>query len=345
MVGWLRTAPNPQRRRRAPGAPEPGSVNLRTGKQSLALGYAKRTINHALSVVSGFYEFHGHRGHGPVINPVPSSPQRRRALSHLSPLEPEPMAGRARLRQKVPDRPPGAIPDRLWDELFEAMGCERDRTLLELFVSSEARAAELLGVTPEDVDWAGRQIFVIAKGTRLRQPVPASPQAFVRLTRYLDEVGTLKPGESIWRVRRGDDRPLSYWALRRVMQRANHLPGTNWTWHDLRHIAAIRMANSGQLTLPEVQAILRHANISTGAAQVLRPAPRCRIQAAAQPRSRWIWRVAPAAHTRTTTRWRPGLRSGRAATGPRFRAGSRARSPTSGSTRCSRRCRQTAIER
>ncbi|GLW11051.1 hypothetical protein Misp01_61790 [Microtetraspora sp. NBRC 13810] len=29
--------------------------------------------------------------------------------------------GRARLRQKVPDRPPRAIPDRLWDELFAAM--------------------------------------------------------------------------------------------------------------------------------------------------------------------------------------------------------------------------------
>ncbi|MEV0146224.1 MULTISPECIES: site-specific integrase [unclassified Nonomuraea] len=59
----------------------------------------------------------------------------------------------------------------------------------------------------------------------------------------------------------------------------------------------------------------------------------------------WTWRVAPAAHTRTTTRWTPGLQSGRAATGPRFRAGSRARSRTSGSTRCSRRCRRTAIER
>ncbi|MEV8636055.1 site-specific integrase [Streptosporangium sp. NPDC051023] len=259
----MRSAPNPQRHRRTLGAPEPGSVNLRTGKPTLPQGYAKRTVNHVLSVVSGFYQFHGHRGHGPVINPVPSSAQRRRALSHLSPLEPEPVTGRARLRQKVPDRPPRAIPDRLWDELFEAMGCERDRALLEFSVSSGARAAELLGVTPEDVDWAGRQIFVISKGTRLRQPVPASPQAFVRLALYLDEVGTLTPGDSIWRVRRGDDRPLSYWALRRIMQRANHLLGTNWTWHDLRHTAAIRMANSGQLTLPEVQAILRHANIQT----------------------------------------------------------------------------------
>lgn len=48
LVGWLRVAPNPQRRRRNPDAPRPGSVNLRTGKPYLGAGYAPRTINHCL---------------------------------------------------------------------------------------------------------------------------------------------------------------------------------------------------------------------------------------------------------------------------------------------------------
>jgi integrase len=263
LVGWLRTAPNPQRRRSAPDAGGPGGINPRTGKPTLAAGYARTTINHALSSVSGFYEYHGHHGRGPVTNPVPSSPQRRRALAHLSPLEPKPVVGRARLRQRVVQRPPRAIPDRLWDELFDAMGCERDRALLEFFVSSGARAAELLGVTPEDLDWAGRRIYVVSKGTREREAIPASPQAFVRLALYFDQIGTPAPGEPIWRTRRGEDRPLTYWALRRILQRANAVLGTNWTWHDARHTAATRMANSGTLTLAEVQAILRHANIQT----------------------------------------------------------------------------------
>jgi len=263
LVGWFRSAANPQRRRRRSGSAEPGAVNLRTGKPTPAAGYAPRTVNHALSVVSGFYDYHGHHGRGPVANPVPSSPQRRRALVHRSPLEPKPIVGRARLRQRVPDRPPRAIPDPLWDELFAAMGCERDRALLELAVDSGARAAELLGITVEDIDWANRQVFVVSKGTRWREPVPASPQAMVRLAHYLDQAGTPPPGASIWRTRRGDDRPLSYWALRRVLQRANTLLGTNWTWHDLRHTAAVRMANSGKLDLPEVQAILRHADLQT----------------------------------------------------------------------------------
>jgi len=74
LARWLRSAPNPQRRRRSATADAPGSVNPRTGKPNLRTGYAPRTINHALSVVSGFYEFHGHLGGGPVVNPVPSSP-------------------------------------------------------------------------------------------------------------------------------------------------------------------------------------------------------------------------------------------------------------------------------
>lgn len=106
-------------------------------------------------------------------------------------------------------------------------------------------------------------MFVVSKGTRRREPVPASPQSFVRLARYFDEIGTPPAGESIWRTRRGGDRPLSYWALRRVLQRANALLGTNWSWHDLRHTAASRMANSGKLNLVEVQAILPHADITT----------------------------------------------------------------------------------
>ncbi|WP_380792581.1 tyrosine-type recombinase/integrase [Streptomyces albidoflavus] len=263
LTGWLRSASNPQRQRQSAANPAPGSVNLRTGKPVLRAGYAPRTINHALSVVSGFYEFHAHQGNGPVANPVPVSPQRRRALAHRSPLEPKPVLGRARLRQKVADRPPRSIPDHLWDELFERMGCERDRALLEFYVSSGARAEELLGVGIGDVDWAGQKVYVISKGTRQREAVPASPQAFVRLARYLDEIGTPPSDEPMWRTRHGVDRPMSYWAMRRVIQRANGALGTNWTLHDLRHTAASRMANGGKLTLPEVQAVLRHANIQT----------------------------------------------------------------------------------
>jgi integrase len=172
MVGWMKSAPNPQRRRRKPGGTPPGAVNIRTGKPTLALGYAPRTINHALTVVFGFYAFHAHHGRGPVINPVPASRERRRALAHRSPIEATPVFRRGRLRQRVPAGPPRAIPDALWDELFEAMTCDRDRALLLFYVSSGARASELLGARIGDIDWAGMRVYVVSKGTRLREAVP-----------------------------------------------------------------------------------------------------------------------------------------------------------------------------
>ena len=263
LVGWLRQAPNPQRRRRSPDSSPPGSVNLKTGKPALRAGYAPRTINHALSVICGYYSFHSRFGAGPVLNPVPVSAERRRALAHRSPLEPVPVVRRARLRQKVPTQAPRAIPDHRWDELSAEMGCDRDRALLEFYVSSGARAGELLGIGLEDIDWPGQLVYVISKGTRERQPVPASPDAFRYLGRYLAVDGLPATGQPVWRTRRGKQRPLTYWAMRRILQRANDKLGTNWTLHDARHTAATRMAGDQRLTLPEVQAILRHAHLDT----------------------------------------------------------------------------------
>lgn len=263
LVAWLRAARNPQRQRSRPGSPPAGSVNLKTGKPSLRAGYAPTTINHALTVVHGYYAFHGRFGAGPVANPVPVSAQRRQVLAHRSPLEPVPVVHRARLRQRVPGQAPRAISDALWDELFAAMGCDRDRALLESYVSSGARAGELLGVTLEDIDWAGQLFYVVSKGSRLRQPVPASPDAFRYLGRYLATDGLSAPGQPVWRTRRGDPRPLTYWAMRRVLQRANEKLGTNYTLHDARHTAATRMAADERLTLAEVQTILRHAHLDT----------------------------------------------------------------------------------
>ncbi|HEY5856610.1 MAG TPA: site-specific integrase [Aldersonia sp.] len=142
LVGWLRTASNPQRRRSS--GVRPGTVNLRTGKAALPEGYAPSTINHTLSALSGFYAFHAHYGRGPAVNPVPDQPGRRALLGYRSPLEPHGLAPRARLRQKVANRPPRSIPDQLWGELFSAMTCDRDRALLAFYISSGARAAEFL---------------------------------------------------------------------------------------------------------------------------------------------------------------------------------------------------------
>lgn len=259
MVGWLRVAPNPQRRR-ANGTP--GGVNVKTGKPNLGAGYGPATVNLTIAAIHGFYDFHAQWGHGPVVNPVPASPQRRRALSHRSPLEPRQRFRRGPYRQRAVQRAPRSIPDRLWDELFERMGSDRNRALLACFVSSGARAEELLGAQIEDVDWANQRVSVISKGSRERRWVPLSPEAMMWMARYLGPLEGSSSGP-LWRTLRGPERPLAYSAARRVLQRANAVLGTNWSLHDLRHTASARMVNSGVLTLPEVQVVLGHADLRT----------------------------------------------------------------------------------
>jgi integrase len=270
LVGWLRSAPNPQRRRRPTSSPA-GSVNPVTGKQSPAEGYSRSTINLTLAAVSGFYAHHARSGLGPVVNPVPVSPARRQALAHRSPIEPAAPFRRARLRQKAVVTGPRSIPDGRWVELFAAVDCDRDRALLACFVSSGARASELLAAVVGDVDWAEQRISVTAKGGA-RRLVPVSPEALLWLSRHLGDAGRsgpsglaglLGPETPLWQTRRGAERRLSYPALRRVLQRANERLGADWTWHDLRHTAAARMVNDGSLTLPEVQVVLGHADLRT----------------------------------------------------------------------------------
>ncbi|WP_220135652.1 tyrosine-type recombinase/integrase [Nocardia gipuzkoensis] len=265
LVGWLRIARNPQRRRRREDGLPPGSVHPKTGKVLLGSGYAPRTIAHNLSVVHGFYAFHLHFARGPVVNPVPESKARRRALAHRSAIEPPRTHRRARLRPKIPARRPRAIPDAQWDELFAQMRCDRDRALLACYVSSGARASELLGVCLGDVDWQKGQIWVTSKGSRAREPVPVSPEALAYLAAYLDSGGLPAASGAIWRTRRGESRPLTYWAARRILQRAAEALGANWTLHDLRHTAATRLARDPEITLVEVQTILRQAHITTTA--------------------------------------------------------------------------------
>ncbi len=265
MVGWMRSAVNPQRR----GSGARG-MNPRTGKRPLPEGYAPATINHELAVLASFYAFHARFGRGPVTNPVPESLSRRARLAHRSPMEVTPRLRRAPLRQKPAVLAPRSIPDDLADELLGALKTSRDRALVSLYLSSGARASELLGVHGNQVDWARQRVWVISKGSRALEPVPASPESLEHLAAYFHQHGTPGPDELIWRALHGTPRPLNYHAARRILQRANAALGTDWSLHDLRHTTIDRMVSDPNLTLPEVMAVTRHRHVSS-LAPYLRP--------------------------------------------------------------------------
>ncbi len=259
----LRTAENPYRHRTKAATPAPGAVNPRTGKPSLATGYKAATINHRLSIVKSFYDYH--RGHaiGPALNPVPTRPSGDRPNAHRTPDDPWVAVRRAPYRQQESARPPRAISEPLWAELFHALGHDRDRAIFCLLISSACRAGELLQMTAQDIDWGGQAVRLITKGTRAAQWVAASPDFFRWLARYLAARGEIAPEAALWQTLRAPYRPLNYQALRKILARINATLGTNLVLHDFRHTCAMRLASDPAVPLIDVQAHLRHKHLST----------------------------------------------------------------------------------
>jgi site-specific recombinase XerD len=279
FVLWLRVARNPARDRRRPGAPAPGQVNPRTGKPSLQAGYAPATINHAVAVLAAFYDYHAATGRGPVVSPVPPpSRHGRRVNAHHNPLEPFAQHRRGAYRQKQPDRPPRAVPDDVLDDLFARLECHRDRALFHMFLASGARSAEMLGMTVADARPGDGRIFVQTKGLGgIKQACPCSPEGFSWLALYLRELADEHghqpgPGEPLWWTRRRPLRPLSYTALRAVLNRINEQIGANVTVHDLRHTLCLQLVADPAITLVDAQQVMRHAQITT-TGRYLRPRP------------------------------------------------------------------------
>jgi len=277
FCSWIQLAGKPARSHwRYPGGGAPGAVTARTaagtpnpvtGKPSPGRGYATATALHCESVLRGFYEFHLQAGSGPMVNPFPLARGRRiRAGAHRNPMDPFPGQRAGRYRPRARRRVPRQIPDEKFDELFAELGSNRDRALVAFWVSTGARAAELLGATAADADPGQQLITVIRKGTRLLQQVPASPDAFVWLRLYQAQIRGLVPAgrdQPLWWTLRRPWRPLTYDAARAMFGRANAVLGSNWSLHDLRHSAAYRLARDPAMPLTDVQWVLGHAHLST----------------------------------------------------------------------------------
>jgi site-specific recombinase XerD len=272
FMRWLALAEKPERAHwrtgavAGPGVSVPGTVNAVTGRRSPGRGFSVATVVHCETVARAFYDYHLQAGSGPLVNPFPLARPGRRAHAHHNPLEPFARERAGLYRPRLPVRVPRQIPDRLFDELFAGLGCDRDRALVALWISTGARAAELLGLTVTDVDPGCQTVRVVRKGSRAEQALPASPDAFVWLRLYQAQTAGLVPSgadDPVWWTRRKPFRPLGYHAARAMFDRANASLGSNWTLHALRHSAAYRMARDPEMLITDVQWVLGHAHLST----------------------------------------------------------------------------------
>lgn len=245
-----------------------GMPNQVTGKPKPGTKYAASVRAHSETVLRTFYDFHRDMGSGPVLNPFPLVRGRRdqRAHAHQSPMEPRRNERSGLYRPRVPKRLPRSVPDEFFDRLFAALPSDRDRALVAFWVSTGARASELLGTCRGDADPGQQVISVVRKGSRAVQLLPASSDAFVWLRLYQQQLHKKVPAgrsQPLWWTLRRPLRPLTYPAAHRMFERANAGLGSNWTLHDLRHTAAYRMARDPEVPLTDVQWVLGHAHLTT----------------------------------------------------------------------------------
>jgi site-specific recombinase XerD len=230
--------------------------------------YSAAVRAHAETVLRGFYDFHLEAGSGPIVNPFPLDRSRRggRAHAHHNPMERYQGERSGLYRPMVPSRIPRSVPDAEFNEVFARLPSNRDRALVAFYVSTGARASELLSAVQGGVH-PGRQVIAVTrKGTRRVQELPASPDAFVWLRLHQAETDGLVPRgarEPLWWTLRRPARPLGYHAVHRMFERAAAAAGIPVTLHALRHTAAYRMAEDPALPLTDVQWVLGHAQLTT----------------------------------------------------------------------------------
>jgi site-specific recombinase XerD len=245
-----------------------GPPNAVTGKPAPGDGYAPSTVAHSETVLRRFYDFHRDGGTGPVLNPFPLDSSRRgRRHAHHNPMDEWTPEKAGRYRPVVPKRIPRAIPDEWFNELFASLPSDRDRALVAFWISTGARASELLGMRQCDFKPGEQLISVVRKGTRAIQELPASADAFVWHRLYQQELlradvprGRRQPA---WWTIRKPYHPLTYHGAHRMFERVNASLGADWTLHDLRHSAASRMSRDKELSLTDVQWVLGHAHLTT----------------------------------------------------------------------------------
>lgn len=258
---WMLVAGKPSR----PHWRNPGKV---VDPLPAAVRYAPSVRAHSETVLRSFYDFHLQAGTGPIVNPFPLDRSARggRAHAHHNPMEPFGNERSGLYRARVPTRIPRSIPDEQFNEVFARLPSNRDRALVAFYVSTGARASELLSATQGGVDPGRQLVTVVRKGSRAAQELPASTDAFVWLRLYQLEMDGILPrgrAKPLWWTSRQPLRPLTYHAVHRMFERVNQKAGALSTLHSLRHTAAYRMAEDPQLPLTDVQYVLGHAALTT----------------------------------------------------------------------------------
>jgi integrase/recombinase XerD len=240
-----------------------------------------RTINHRLSVLASFFDFHIRRdtedGSGPWcgrVNPASGALLDQELRHGMIGRESPP---RTRQRDGFRRRVPYEVPKRLEptdiQKLIDTASSFRDKAILTLLCRTGQRIGDwstsagrhgILGMSLSDVDRRRRLIVVRLKGARDEHRVPVTDDFWPIYKSYLeDERRALSSGQSLWvALRKGRGKPLTYASFESSLRYISRKAGVPVHPHLFRHTLAQGVLDlTGNLKI--AQELLGHAHIST----------------------------------------------------------------------------------
>lgn len=138
---------------------------------------------------------------------------------------------------------------------------QRERALVEFFISTGCRVSEVASIKVQDINWQDRTIDIIGKGNKKRTVI-FSIRTKVYLEDYLSTFST--PPEYLFCNSKGTPHKITKEALEKAIriigQRANISESV--FPHKLRHTFATNALNSG-MSITSIQALLGHSDLST----------------------------------------------------------------------------------
>ena len=168
---WLLVAGKPSR----PHWRQPGRPRLRARPAGEA--YAASVRAHSETVLRGFLRLPPRGGQRAGHQSVPAGPlSSGRTGARASQSDGAAHNERSGLyRPRLPARIPRSVPDAEFNEIFARLPSHRDRALVAFYVSTGARASELLSATVGGVDPGRQLITVVRKGTGSNRNCPLPP--------------------------------------------------------------------------------------------------------------------------------------------------------------------------
>ena len=143
----------------------------------------------------------------------------------------------------------------------------RDYAMLLIMARLGLRAAEVIAIQLDDIDWRAGELLVRGKG-KLHDRVPISAEVGEALSRYLREERGPASCRTMFVTHRAPHRPfrdsqIVNAVLKDALKATGQKPITPYVGsHLLRHSLATRLVNTGA-SLDEVSDVLRHRSRSS----------------------------------------------------------------------------------